>query len=356
MIDRVFLPAAPRPQHHRRDPDSFRVHMGDVAFLIRLNFHRIGRLRKFFRMINIAAVPALALHHGLQGLQPPAVSDGILSQFPALFDGSRLGHVQHICGKIDAHLCQVSRPPALQHLNRLLHLQRISHRMSQRNIHICDQGTAVTARMGSDGHHLLCQPDGILKSLHKCPASGLDVQHDSVAPGSDLFAHNRGGDKRNAVHCGRDIPQGIQLFIRRNQIAGLADDSGSRLVDDAEKFFPGNRRLKAWNALQLVDSPSRMSQPAAGHFCHLHTVGCDNGDNHQSRLISHAPGTVLISLNPLDRRQVHHVPGSCHLHGQLRRLPVRHPSKVNRHQHGRHLVVRNLAVHKSPNHIGNLFP
>ena len=56
------------------------------------------------------------------------------------------------------------------------HLQRIAHGLTQRTVHIGDQGHRMPAGMFSDGHHGLRQADGILRCFHKGPAATFYIQ------------------------------------------------------------------------------------------------------------------------------------------------------------------------------------
>ena len=40
---------------------------------------------------------------------------------------------------------------------------------------------------------------------------------------------------------------------------------------------------------------------------------------------------------------------------EVRQFLIRHSLKVNGHQHSRHLIIRNLVLHVSLNHIGDFF-
>ena len=226
--------------------------------------------------------------------------------------------------------------------------------MAQRYVHIGDKGTAAPAGQGSDGNHLPGQADGILQGFHKGAASRLYIQDNAVAAGRQFFTHDGGGNKGNTVHGGRHIPQGIKLFICRNHVARLADKGQAVFIDNAEKFFPWYGSLKSGDTLQLIHGPAGMSQAPSAHLGHLDAAGCHNGTCHQGCLIPHAAGAVFIRLDSLNRRQIHHVPGMRHLQGQVRYLPVIHALKINSHQHGRHLIIRNVSCHKSAHHIGNL--
>ena len=56
------------------------------------------------------------------------------------------------------------------------------------------------------------------------------------------------------------------------------------------------------------------------------------------------PVLCLSALIPHNGRQIHHVPGMRHLQGQVRYLPVIHALKINSHQHGRHLIIRECLL------------
>ncbi|MPN14021.1 hypothetical protein SDC9_161347 [bioreactor metagenome] len=72
--------------------------------------------------------------------------------------------------------------------------------------------------------------------LHECTAPGLYIKHNAIAAGGKLFAHDARRNKRYTADCRGYIAQSIQLFIGRDQIAALSNNSGMNLIDLGYKF------------------------------------------------------------------------------------------------------------------------
>ena len=66
--------------------------------------------------------------------------------------------------------------------------------------------------------HTAQQPLNGLRTAH------CNIQQDRIRTSRQLFAHDRGSNQRNATYRCRNIPQGVQLFIRHRNFAALAND------------------------------------------------------------------------------------------------------------------------------------
>ena len=199
--------------------------------------------------------------------------------------------------------------------------------------------------MAADLHHNLGQVDRILHRLHKRPRAGLHIQEDAVGPGGDLLAHDAGRNEGLALHRGGDIPQGVELFVRGGQVAGLAYHTDPHLVDNAGELPLIHAGAKAGDGFHLVHGAAGVAQAPAGHLGHWHPAGGYNGGDDQGGLIPHPTGGVFIHLDPLDGGEVHHVSGVGHGVGEDCRLLWVEASEVDCHHHCSQLVVGDGAIH-----------
>ena len=215
--------------------------------------------------------------------------------------------------------------------------------MSQRNVHIGNQGNRTFSCIFPNGDHLFCKCHGIFQCLHKSSASSLDIQQDTVVSGCQLFTHNGNGDQWNTVHSRCHIPKRIQFFICRSQIAGLSDYTDSRLIYYLKKFFSCQSRPKSGNRFQFIYSSSGMSQTPTGHFCHFCTTCRYNRCNDQCSLVSDSTGRMFIHLSSFNPGKIYHIPGMshCQCHGKC--LFLCHSLKIHCHQKCRHLIIRNIS-------------
>ncbi len=96
--------------------------------------------------------------------------------------------------------------------------------MAQRGVHIGNQGCHFAAMCRADGNHQAGKLDGFVQVLHERTAAHCNIQQDRIRTSRQLFAHDRGSNQRNAAYRCRNIPQGVQLFIRHRNFAALAND------------------------------------------------------------------------------------------------------------------------------------
>ena len=252
------------------------------------------------RVVQHACIPTLCLDHLFQLRKGLPICNLLLGQRTALRQFPFFRKPKHIGGQLDADLRQIGRAASLQGLTRLANLQRIPDGTTQRTVHIGDERHCSASHMLADGHHLLCQRNGVLQGLHKGAAAGLDVQKDSIGACGDLFAHNAGSNQRNAVDRSRHIAQRIELFIRGCQVAGLPNYADPHPADNVKKGLPIQCGSESGDGFQFIHRPAGVPQPAAAHLGHAHAQRSDNRRHDQRGLIPHAAGAVFIDLDPVD--------------------------------------------------------
>ena len=121
-----------------------------------------------------------------------------------------------------------------------------------------------------------------------------------------------------------------------------------------EKFFFRNVRRPAGEALELVERAARMAETAAGHLRHLHAARGHHRHEHERGLVPHAAGGVLVRLHAGDAGEIQRIAAVHHRHREIERLAPVHAAKIDRHGHGRHLVVRDRAVGIAADHKPDL--
>src|SRR5699024_8926339 len=201
---------------------------------------------------------------------------------------------------------QVGGAAALQHLHALHHFQAVADVVAQRGIHIGDHGGHFAAVVDADGHHQPGKLDAFLHRFHESTGAGGDVQQDGVRTGGQLFGHDAGGDQGDAADGGGDIPQRVHLFVGDGDVLTLADDRDAGAVYLGEKVLLAQGGAGAGDALHLVDGAAGVAQATAAHLGDLDPAGRRDGGDHQSGLIAHAAGGMLVHLDPRDGGKVHH--------------------------------------------------
>ena len=123
-----------------------------------------------------------------------------------------------------------------------------------------------------------------------------------------------------------------------------------------KKFRLAERGAKTGNGLQFIDGPAGVAEAPARHLCHHAPAGGDEGSHHEGRLVPHSAGAVLIHLYSGNRGKIRLRSRSQHGQRKIRRLLIRHAPKPDRHQKGRHLLLRQPIRGKFPHDIVKLFP
>ena len=91
----------------------------------------------------------------------------------------------------------------------------------------------------TDGDHGVCQFLRFLSRFHKSPAARLDVEHNALRPGSQLFAHHAGGNEGFLIDGGGHVPQSVKFFIRWSKVAALTGHAKADAPHLGEKLFWG---------------------------------------------------------------------------------------------------------------------
>ena len=109
------------------------------------------------------------------------------------------------------------------------------------------------------------------------PVPIVTLEQDGVRTGGQLFAHDRGGDQRDAANRGRDVAQGVEQLVRRGDLSALADDRKADAAHLGKEFFLRERGAGAGHGLHLVDGAAGVAEAAAAHLGDGYAAGRDNG-------------------------------------------------------------------------------
>ena len=253
-VQRVALFLAACAQQHTGRADFFRIVGRDVAVLLGQQFVAGGGLCKQAVIIQHPDVAALRGKHFLALFKGRAVRNDSLGHSAAVGGIALACQYQHVGRQLQAHLGQVCRAVAFEHIHALHHFQTVADVMPQRSVHIGDHRSHPAAVMGADGNHQLCQLDALVHGLHKCTGAGGDVQQNGVRAGGQLFGHDAGRNQRDAADGGGNVPQGVHLFICHSDTLTLADDRQTDPVHLCKKFLLREGGLCAGHALHLINS------------------------------------------------------------------------------------------------------
>ena len=202
--------------------------------------------------------------------------------------------------------------------------------------------------------HALGELLAVFERLHERAGADLDVQHDRMRAGRQLFGHDGGRDERQRVDRRRHVAQGVELLVGGGEIAGLADDGHADLLDLPHESVRRKRGLIPGDGFELVDRAARMAEPAAGHLGHLAAERGNDGRDDQRRLVADAAGGMLVDGLVAEAAEVDGVAGMHHGVGQHGRLMVGHALVEDGHGEGGHLIVGNGAVRKAPDDEADL--
>ena len=219
-IDAVLFFNAACTQQHAGVADTLHIVLHDVAIRRGTDIVGIFGLAEKRGIPQNAGVPALGCKHFAANLKGGTIGNHLFRH------GAAGGHlpltrqIQHIGGQLQADFGQIRRAFALQHGHALSHFQRVADVMAQRGVHIGNQGCHFAAMCRADGNHQAGKLHGFVQVLHERTAAHCNIQQDRIRTSRQLFAHDRGSNQRNAAYRCRNIPQGVQLFIRHRNFGG----------------------------------------------------------------------------------------------------------------------------------------
>ncbi len=133
----------------------------------------------------------------------------------------RIGDQQHFRRDCFDQLLEVRGTFAAQRVDRFLHLHGIADGPAKRLLHLRDQCRRLAPGQVANGNHEARQRAGILQRLHKGTVAALDVEHDGIGAGSQLFAHDAAGDQGQAGNRPGHITQRIEALVGRGQVGRL---------------------------------------------------------------------------------------------------------------------------------------
>ena len=119
----------------------------------------------------------------------------------------------------------------------------------------------------------------LINRAHKRSAPGLDIQYNGFCSGSKLFAHDARRDERNARHRSADIAESVHSFIRRVEVARLADDAEARFPDDALEFVKALFNAHPGYGFEFVERAAGMCKSPAADLCNGASAGSDKRSN-----------------------------------------------------------------------------
>ena len=237
----------------------------------------------------------------------------------------------------------IRRTVAFQHLDALDDFERVPHRAAEGRIHPGDDRFRRHAGGVAERHQRLGKAPRIGFRLHERAAAGLHVEDERVDPFGDLLAHDRGADEGNALDGPGDIPQRVELLVRRRDLGGLPDhhaaDPRQRRLHLVQREIDAEPR----NRFELVERPSGVPQAASGHHRNRHAASRRERRQHERCLVADPAGAVLVDFDARDVGQIDPHAGMHHRVGQTLRFLGVHAAEENRHQQRRRLVIGQRA-------------
>src|SRR5215204_1001371 len=226
-----------------------------------------------------------------------------------------------------------------QEAHALADLEGVADGAPKGVFHVRDHGRGLDAHRFAEAHQQLGQPAGVLRGLHERPRAALHVVEQVPCPSRGLFGDDGGPDERERINGAGRIPQGVDLLVRRGQLARL-DDGEPDLLDLALEALPRESDREAGDGLELVYRAAGHAEPPPRELGHRRAAGGSDGQGRKADLVPNTAGRVLVHApwEGVALARVGHRPR------QGERLLVTHPSRKDRHQERGHLVVGHRAA------------
>jgi hypothetical protein len=113
---------------------------------------------------------------------------------------------------------QVGRSFAPETGDGLRHFHSVADRAAERLVHRGEQRPHLFAAGSSDRHQRLGQAFRLRQGFHERAPAELHIEHQSIDALRQLLRKDGRADQGDALHRGRDIPQGIERPVRRCQV------------------------------------------------------------------------------------------------------------------------------------------
>ena len=92
-----------------------------------------------------------------------------------------------------------------------------------------------------------------------------------------------------------------------------------------------------------------MAEAAPRHFCHFAAECSHYRRNNEASFVPHSACAVFIHCQSSKLREVNYISGMHHSFGERRSFSVIHAGKIYRHEQGRNLIVRYIAIYVAGN-------
>ena len=186
---------------------------------------------------------------------------------------------------------------------------------------------------------------GRVQVAHERAAADLDVQHQRPGALGDLLGHDRAGDQRDRLHRPGDVAQRVQLAVGRGQaLPGRADDAADRRAAWRATRRPAGRPAsRGWTP---ACPGCRRCGRARGRTAAARPrrSAATSGARISETLSPTPPVECLSTVGAGTAAQVKPLAGADHRVGPGPQLGVAEPAEEDRHEHGRHLLVGDLAL------------
>ena len=232
----------------------------------------------------------------------------------------------------------------MQALHRLSNFQRVAHGLAKRLLHRSKQRRGPHALGLRQADQCLCQDDGLGRIPHEGAGPVLDVQNESLDPLRDLLRDDAGANERDRGNGRRHVPQGVQPTVQRGDLRSLANHRAPDVRENGLELVQVQGGPETGDRLELVHRASGVAEAATGHHGHPKSVFGQERGQHQADLVADTTGRVLVDRGraPIGTEvesSSRADDGPC----ECRELGSAHVVQKNRHQEGRHLVIRNVA-------------
>ena len=263
---------------------------------------------------------------------------------PRLGVGDDAGQRSQMPGEDQAQLLEATGSLAAQDLDRLPDLERVADELTERLVHVGDQGRARPAGIAADGDAQLGESAGGVDLAHERARARLHVEQDVLRSAGQLLAHDAGGDQGRVLDGRGDVAQRVHPPVGGVQGVGLGADREADRPGLADQL--GHRQLGSHpgDRVELVQGAAGVAEPAPRQLQHLHPERRREWRDDQRRAVAHPSGGVFVDGRPRQPGEVDRLSGVDHRRGEDSGLPRGEAADPARHEERRHLVVRQLLT------------
>ena len=178
----------------------------------------------------------------------------------------------------------------MQGLNTFADFQGIANRTSQRLAHRREARRGGHPQLLTDANQAFRQRLRGVAGFHECTGTELDVERQTIEPGSEFFRHDTRHDHRLTGDGSGHIAQGVEFRVSGADFWSGTDHGHAQPAHLFHGFFRAQSDAKSRDTFEFIERPTGDTQASTANHGHPQSIASQQGSDQQRCFVADSAG------------------------------------------------------------------